>query len=285
MNIVTLGYQKIKYMSKTKFKDAVAETLLIPLYMRAKESRRKTDRIITDPFAEALVERIEYDYSKFDSAKLSAVGCAVRCWYLDNVMRNFEKTHVNTVVVNVACGLDARCQRTQTEFRSGSFYSLDLPEVISLRKKLLPEANGESYIASSLFDTEWMLSIKSKHPQSSFLFIMEGVLMYFNEKQIRELFDNLAEHFPESEVWFDACGTFTAKNSDKHDALKKVSAKFAWGIDNGHDIEKWNGKLKLIEQSSQGLFFRSRYPFPMNVMGFFPKLLFKFCSIIGVKIK
>lgn len=272
-------------MSKAKFKDAVAETLLIPLYMRAKESGRKTDRIISDPFAEALVERIEYDYSKFDSAKLSAVGCAVRCWYLDNVVRNFEKAHVNTVVVNVACGLDARCQRTQTEFRRGSFYSLDLPEVISLRKELLPEANGESYIACSLFDTGWMRSLKSQHPQSSFLFIMEGVLMYFNETQIRELFDNLAAHFPGSEVWFDACGTFTVKNSGKHDAIKKVSAKFSWGIDSGHDMEKWNGKLKLIEQSSQGLFFRSRYPFPMNVIGFFPRLLFKFCSIIGVKIK
>lgn len=65
-------------MSKTKFKDAVAETLLIPLYMRAKESRRKTDRIITDPFAEALVERIEYDYSKFDSAKITQCRMILR---------------------------------------------------------------------------------------------------------------------------------------------------------------------------------------------------------------
>lgn len=271
-------------MKQAKFKDSVAETLLIPLYMRAKESRRKTRPIITDPLAEALVERIEYDYSKFDSAKLSAVGCAVRCWFLDNVVRSFGKAHTDTVVVNVACGLDARCQRTQTSDRSGYFYSLDLPEVISLRKQLLAEANNETYIASSLFATEWMLSLKARHPQASFLFIMEGVLMYFPEQQIRALFDDIAAHFPGCEVWFDACGTFTVKNSDKHDALKKVSAKFAWGIDNGHDMEKWNDRLKVIEQSSQGLFFRSRYPFPMNVMGFFPKLLFKFCSIIGVKV-
>ena len=74
-------------MNTKPFKDEVAETLLIPLYMRAKESRRTVDRIISDPDAEALVEKIKYDYAKFDGAKMSAVGCAVRCWFLDKVVR------------------------------------------------------------------------------------------------------------------------------------------------------------------------------------------------------
>lgn len=51
-----------------QFKDKVSETLLIPLYMRAKESSR-ADAIIHDPIAQRIVESIEYDYSKFDTAK------------------------------------------------------------------------------------------------------------------------------------------------------------------------------------------------------------------------
>jgi O-Methyltransferase involved in polyketide biosynthesis len=271
-------------MSNKPFKDTVAETLLIPLYMRAKESRRKGSRIIEDKDAERLVNDIEYDYSKFDNAKLSAVGCAVRCWYLDNVVREFVKSHVNPVVVNVACGLDARFQRTTSTLSDGYFYSLDLPEVITLRAKLLPETKREKYISASLFDTAWMEQLKLKHPNSSFLFVMEGVLMYFTEKEVKGLFTNIANRFTGSEVWFDACGTFVVKNSDKHDAIKKVNAKFKWGINNGRDIEKWDNCLSLIKQSSQGLFFRSRYPFPMNLIGMFPNLLYKFCSIIGIRI-
>ena len=271
-------------MSKFKVKDAVAETLLIPLYMRAKGSGRGENAIITDPWAVELTEKVEYEYSKFDGAKLSAVGCAVRCWYLNNVVRRFCSDHANPVVINVACGLDARCQRTVAPDTKIPFYSLDLPEVINLRKELLPEAKQETYISSSLFEMNWMDDLKRKHPDGTFLFIMEGVLMYFTEKEVKELFINMADRFPGSEVWFDACGTFVVKNSDKHDAVKKVNARFKWGINNGRDIEKWDERWSLIKQSSQGLFFRSRYPFPMNMMGFFPKLLYRFCSIIGYQI-
>ena len=63
--------------------------------MRAKESRRGEKAIIRDPVAERLVEQIPYDYSKFDGAVLSEVGCNVRAWYLDNVVRDYVKSHVN----------------------------------------------------------------------------------------------------------------------------------------------------------------------------------------------
>ena len=62
---------------KCKFKSIVAETLLVPLYMRAKESRRDNP-ILNDKTAERLADSLEYDYSQFDGAKLSEVGCVVR---------------------------------------------------------------------------------------------------------------------------------------------------------------------------------------------------------------
>ena len=50
---------------KYEFKSIVAETLLIPLYMRAKESRRNNP-ILYDKAAEWLADSLEYDYSQFD---------------------------------------------------------------------------------------------------------------------------------------------------------------------------------------------------------------------------
>ena len=88
---------------KYEFKNIVAETLLIPLYMRAKESRRK-DAILKDKMAEQLIACIEYDYSKFDGAKLSEVGCVVRGRYFDDAVRRFIDNHSRPIVVNVGCG-------------------------------------------------------------------------------------------------------------------------------------------------------------------------------------
>ena len=119
---------------KYEFKSIVAETLLIPLYMRAKESRRDNP-ILYDKAAERLADSLEYNYSQFDGAKLSEVGCVVRGWYFDRAVRRFIEAHSRPVVVNVGCGLDTRFQRIGD--RKAVFYDLDLPEVIALRRKLI----------------------------------------------------------------------------------------------------------------------------------------------------
>ena len=116
---------------KYEFKNIVAETLLIPLYMRAKESRRDNP-ILYDKAAERLADSLEYDYSQFDGAKLSEVGCVVRGWYFDRAVRRFIETHPNPIVVNVGCGLDTRFQRIGNP--KAVYYDLDLPEVIALTR-------------------------------------------------------------------------------------------------------------------------------------------------------
>ena len=140
---------------KHEFKSIVAETLLIPLYMRAKESSRNNP--------------ILYDKTE--------VGCVVRGWYFDCAVRRFIKTHSHPVVVNVGCGLDTRFQRIGDG--KAVFYDLDLPEVIALRRELIPEQAGNAYIAASLLETDWMDDLLRKHPDAQFIFIVEGVLMYF----------------------------------------------------------------------------------------------------------
>lgn len=87
------------------------------------------------------------------------------------------------VVVNVGCGLDTRFQRIGGG--KAVFYDMDLPEVIALRRELIPEQPGNAYIAASLLETGWMDDLLRRHPDAEFIFIVEGVLMYFYEKQVR----------------------------------------------------------------------------------------------------
>ena len=267
---------------KHEFKSIVAETLLIPLYMRAKESRRDNP-ILNDKTAERLADNLEYDYSQFDGAKLSEVGCVVRGWYFDCAVQRFIETHPNPVVVNVGCGLDTRFQRIGNG--KAIFYDMDLPEVIALRRELIPEQPGNIYIAASLLETDWMDDLRRKHPNAEFIFIVEGVLMYFYEKQVKAFLHHVASRFGGGELWFDVCGTIMSRHGIKPDSLRKHKAQIRFGLSDGYLVEQWEPALKLIEQANYMKFFRSRWGFFFGyVLGRIPWLCFKFSSMLGYKI-
>lgn len=270
---------------KFKFQNVVAETLLIPLYMRAKESReKKADAILHDPLAEDLVERIAYDYSKFDKAWMSALGCVIRGSLFDRKVQEFIQKEERPVIVNIGCGLDTRYQRIE-ERRNAIFYELDLPEVIAIRRHLIPESDNDINLEGSILETDWMDELKIHHLQSRFIFIIEGVLMYFYEKQVKNILKALAERFPGGEVYFDVCGSIMTKTKLKPDSLRKNEAQIRSGVSDGHTIEQWVPQLKLIDQWLYQHFAKSRWGFSGTIFRTFPRFACKFSSILGYKIK
>lgn len=267
---------------KHQFKSIVAETLLIPLYMRAKESRREHP-ILNDKTAERLADSMEYDYSKFDGASKSEVGCLVRGWYFDRAVQRFIQTHEHPVVVNVGCGLDTRFQRIGSD--KAVFYDMDLPEVIELRRKLLPEQPGNRYIAASLLETEWMDTLLKEQSGADFIFVAEGVLMYFYEEQVRSFLHEVVKRFAGGELWFDVCGTMMTRHGVKPDSLRNTDVQIRFGMDNGHRVEQWEPGLKLIDQANYMKFFRQRWGFFFGqILGRMAWLCYKFSSLLGYKI-
>lgn len=229
-----------------KIQDAVSETLLIPLYMRYHESL-KPDPIIHDEEALRLIPQIDYDFSKFDGAIRSSVGSAIRATYLDDVTKEFIQRHQQPIIVMVGCGLDSRNKRVGEVGNNVPFYELDLPEVIELRKQLLPPAENEILLPASAFETDWMDGLKTRYPYASFLFVIEGVLMYFNEALVKKLFKDLTTRFSGSEIAFDIGSTWMSRNSKKHhDVIKHMRAQFDYGCDNDHEMEHWANNLQLI---------------------------------------
>ena len=90
--------------------------------------------------------------------------------------------------------MDTRFQRIGNP--KAVFYDLDLPEVMALRRELIPEQPGNVYIAASLLETDWMDELCQKHPDAEFIFIVEGVLMYFYEKQVKSFLHHVANVAP-----------------------------------------------------------------------------------------
>jgi len=115
----------------------VAETLLLPLYIRAMESQR-SDALIKDDKAVALIKNLNPDSSWITKMRVDEgdkVGLVLRNREFDRYARDFLTCHPEAVVVHIGCGLDSRFERVDNG--TVEWYDLDLPEVIELRRKLI----------------------------------------------------------------------------------------------------------------------------------------------------
>ncbi len=165
------------------------------------------------------------------------------------------------------------------------YYDLDLPEVIALRRELIPEQPGNVYIAASLLETDWMDDLRRRHPDGEFIFIVEGVLMYFYEKQVKSFLHHVASRFGGGELWFDVCGTIMSRHGVKPDSLRKHEAQIRSGLSDGHLAEQWEPALQLIEQANYMKFFRPRWGFFFGqILGRMTRLCYKFSSLLGYRI-
>ena len=129
---------------RPKFQENVSETLLIPLYMRAKESKEENP-IIIDKTSENILSMVDYNFSKFYTDVRCQLCISFRTKYFDDAVRNFVAKYDDAVVVLIACGLDPRVERISIK-KQYQTYELDLPDVINFRRQFLPESSDNKYI-------------------------------------------------------------------------------------------------------------------------------------------
>jgi O-methyltransferase involved in polyketide biosynthesis len=207
----------------------VSETSLITLYLRAMESQRP-DALIKDEKAVELVARMSYDFDRIRQIPLSEANKIViilRNREFDRYARDFLTRHPQAVVVHIGCGLDSRLERVDND--QVKWYDLDLPDVIELRRKFIGD-EGERYhlLGCSVFDNIWLDTV-SAHHQRPFLFLAEGVFMYFEGAQVKSLVLTLRDHFPGAELVFDAFSPLHVRWSKLQLSLTKVGAPFSAG--------------------------------------------------------
>lgn len=228
---------------KPRLQDCTADTLLLTLYARSIESQ-KPRPLIQDEHAVRLVEQIDYNFHLFDNIPAVSAGIALRSAHFDQVTRDFICYHKNPVVVIVGCGLDTRKQRLNDISHQAVFYQLDLPEVIDLREQLLPPDTNEYYIRGCLRKADWKDKLLKNHPEGEFIFLIEGVLMYFTESENRQFISQLAERFRGAELHFDMFNHWMSQNTAFHEAISRTTVTFKFGLNDEKQIESWHGKLK-----------------------------------------
>ena len=233
---------------------SVSETLLIPLLAKAKDSMSSAP-IIRDSKSLEIAEQLEIDKKRFEGGTISDHGIIVRTEVLDNELRQLQREYKKLTIINLGAGLDTRISRMDNQ--QLRWYELDLPEVISLRRKFFNENERVTFIAKSVLDESWINDIVVEE-DCAVVVIAEGLLMYFTESEVRQIFTLLSKSFPKAHMLFDVVHTYFSG--------KSISSQFLWGIDEAKDIEKLCNSIRLVDSWSTGNLHKEKQPLFLRMM-------------------
>jgi O-methyltransferase involved in polyketide biosynthesis len=220
----------------------VAKTLLAPLGCRARETQR-ADAILHDRRALEVMQTIEGGFNILSPMGNSdQVFTMMRARRFDMYAREFINLHPDGLVVDIGCGLDTRFYRLD----NGRLHwlGIDLPEVIALRRRLLPYGKRNHSQGFSMLDLAWLDEVKRQ--KKPVIFLAEGVFCYFHEADVKRVIQAIASRFPGARLAFDILSMSSIKLHNRTSrTLKETNARLNWGVDDPHSLESWG--LELVD--------------------------------------
>lgn len=170
----------------------VPETLLGNLGRRAAATRIGA---LNDPVAARVVSRLDYDFAGFARG---ARWHAVRVATFDRAVRRFLDSHPTGMVVALGEGLETQFWRLDNGRMR--WLTVDVPETMVLRHRLLPDGVRQSSHWGSALDLSW---VDGLDPADPILVTAQGLLPYFQRDQVHGLIAGIAERLPGSLLVFD----------------------------------------------------------------------------------
>lgn len=237
-------------------------TLLITLYAKALDYRSPAS-VLDDRLADEVVNRIDYDFDAFRLGNDQAVGIALRARMLDDWVRAFLAAHPASTVLNLACGLDSRVYRVDPA-PNVPWFDVDYPEVIQLRRELLPARKGCRLIGTSVTEPHWLDDLPTDRPA---IVVAEGLSPYLVESDGVELLRRLTRRLPSGEIILDVYNSLGLRLIQSSSLVKTTGAKLHWAIEDPKDLEGLVPGLRLdAVASTYDASQAARYSWTMRVL-------------------
>jgi O-methyltransferase involved in polyketide biosynthesis len=254
--------------------EGVSATTLWTLHNRGTEAKR-SDGVIRDPWAVTLLDAISYDYLKFGKPDQSH---ALRAVAFDAAARQYLTAHPKAAVVALAEGLQTSLWRLD---RAGvanelTWYSVDLPPVMVLRERLLPNDDRIVAQAQSALDRSWMDLVD---PSDGVFITAEGLLMYLQPDDSLNLIRDCAARFGGGQMMFDSIPRWFSRRTLKgfrlSDRYTAPPMPFGFSADEGVALA---GRIPGVAVArdialppGRGLFKVSTWP-PLDRIGLFRRI-------------
>jgi len=209
--------------------DAVPETLLWTLYHRAVEARGAAPMLV-DPMAVELVERIDYPFAeRFGAGETFSQWQALRARAFDRRIARFLSSRPRGTVVALGEGLETQAWRVDNGRMQ--WLTVDLPEVVELRRRFLPASPRLRMVGSSVLDPEWLDRVDGA---ADVLVTAQGLLMYLQPVEVHGLVERIGHRFPDASLVFDAVPRWLVERS-RDGAVETGSGyrppPWSWGLD------------------------------------------------------
>ncbi|MCM1579346.1 MAG: class I SAM-dependent methyltransferase [Ruminococcus sp.] len=182
-------------------------------------------------------------------------GVIARTILLDRMVREYIDKNPDSVIINIACGMDTRFYRSDNgKIR---WYNIDLPVTINVRSRFLKESGRVVNIAKSATDESRADDIEKTAP--SYLVVIEGLSMYLSKKDIKKILAIISGNFGNVTLYMETMSPMVVKNV-KEKSIEASNAKFTWGISNGKELESYNSAFKLVRDDSLTEGMKELYP-------------------------
>ena len=208
--------------------DGVNKTLYIPLYGKALVS--KMGLFYRDEMAEQIWAAEGFALKGKAKSKWLAYNMAMRATVFDCWMEKKLSQQPDAVVLHIGCGLDSRAQRIGS--RGKVWFDLDFPEVMEERKKYFRETDSYRMIAADARERDWL----EKLPGGNAVVEMEGVSMYLQPEELRELLRRLSGHFDQVSLLMDVYTVFGAKATKYKNPINEVGVTKVYGVDSPEEV-------------------------------------------------
>jgi O-methyltransferase involved in polyketide biosynthesis len=189
--------------------------------------------VLLDPLAVELVGRIDYPFEqRFGAGAGLGQWQALRARCFDREVRRFAAAHPAGTVVALGEGFETQFWRVDDGHVR--WLTVDLPEVIAARERLLPSSPRLRTLACSAIDTRWMEEVDASR---GVLVTAQGLLMYLPAGDVHRLLPAIAGRFARGgAVVFDAVPRWLSERSRRgqlRTATGYQAPPWLWGMDGG----------------------------------------------------
>ena len=219
--------------------EGVEKTMLLTLFAKAKHSQQKNHKFY-DSKAIEVISKVDYDFSIAEKDKFMQLGTIARTIVLDEMVGSYIKAHPDCTIVNIASGMDTRFNRLDNG--KINWYNVDLENSAHYRLKFIEDTDRVTTLAYSAMDPGWASEIKIR---KDVLFIIEGLTMYLNQKDVENIMKVIDENFSECTVFMEIMPPVSVENA-KEESIEDTNSKFIWGVEKGRELTKLNSHFKWI---------------------------------------
>ncbi|MBZ0135405.1 MAG: class I SAM-dependent methyltransferase [Planctomycetes bacterium] len=250
-------------MPKTAVKlGTIQETLLVPLWARARESE-EAQPVLHDPKSREILASLDYDFSPLDGARASQLGCCVRGAQVDRWVRAFLNDFPEGTVIELGVGLNSRFERVDNG--RARWFELDLPDAMDLRRQFFEDTDRRTLISGSALDDDWLAQVRAESRGPWFI-ASEGVLVYFHPEEVRALFARMADALPGGLFAYDSMTPLVLRHQRRHDAMRYFEAEFTWSVSNAREVEFWDDRYQILDARS---FYSMLYAHPRRLPAYY----------------